>query len=166
MADYGTVEGVFVLFPKVGSVATVTSAVVSNYLGRAESRINLRIAHLHTIPVTCAPPALGDLSETLTMAMILRRFYTQEKENVSEWVDAWFKEVNEELKLIATGSASLVCSGGGGFIQPNNLTPGPFSNTMAFKPTFDNRGFIFQRLDPERIDEENAADDSRFDFLS
>jgi len=160
MADYGTVPGTFILFPKIGSVSAITSEVVINYLDRAESRINARISHLYTVPVGCAPPALQDLSETLAMALMLRRFYTQEKQNLSEWVEGWFKEVEETLLLYATGSATLTCSGGA-VVDTGvaaGLTLGPFSNTAVYKPTFDSREMINQRTDPDRTQADHDKD--------
>jgi len=162
MPDYGTVLGVYELYPSIGSVSVVTSDLVIRYLDRAESNINIRISHLYSIPVTCSPPSLKDMSETLALAMLLRRFYTQEKESASEWVVSWFDYVNDTLEKVATGSASLVCSGTIGRIEADQFTLAPWSSTQDFKPVFDVRNQIFQRIDPDYIEAEDDRDDFGF----
>ncbi len=97
------------------------------------------------------------MSETLATAMLLRRFFTQEKSNISEWVKGWFEDVNGILESIALGSSSLVCSGTGR-LESDQLTLAPFSTTQDFKPSFDMRNMIFQRLDPDHLDAEDDRD--------
>ena len=157
MPDYGTVDGVLDLYLRIASVTTITSAVISRFVTRAENLINARIAHLYTIPLTCAPPVLGDLSEELATGLILRRQHTQEKENISEWVTDYFDRVNETLEPIATGSLSLVCADGA-LLNEDRLTTAPWSSTEQYRPSFDNRLQIFQRIDPNRIDDEFDED--------
>lgn len=165
MPDYGTVDGVLDLFLRIGSVTTITSAVIGRFIDRAESEINLRLAHLFTVPVACSPPVLAHLSEELAAGLIFRRLYTQQKENTSEWVTDYFDRVNEILELISTGSASLVCSGGS-VIDEDRRTSAPFSNTMDFTPTFSILNPIFSRIDPDRIDDElDIRDEGLFEFF-
>jgi len=162
MPNYGIAAGVFELYPKIGSVSVVTTNLVNNYLDRAESNIDMRISHLYATPVTCNPPSLKDMSETLALGMLLRRFYTQEKEAASEWVQSWFDYVNDNLMAVALGSATLVCSGGSaglGKLEPTGLTLAPWSSTETFKPTFDHRNQIFQRIDPDLIEAEDERDE-------
>ncbi len=165
MPNYGTVDGVVDLYLRVGSLTTIPSAVIERFINRAENLINVRLAHLYTIPLTCNPPLLADLCEELATAFILRRQHTQEKENVSEWVAAYFERVNEVLEPISSGSFSLVCSSGV-FIDEDRLTTAPWSNTSEYKPTFDLRRPIFQRIDPDRLDDiwdqDRDTDGTRF----
>lgn len=158
MPNYGTAQGVYELHPAIGSHSTITSDVVNRFIDRAEAHLDANLAHLTTLPLVCTPPILIDLAETLAVYYILRRIFTQEKENVSEWVESYRDYVDTTLEPFATGSRSLVCSGGL-LIAQDLIVTGPWSNTQGYKPTMDVRPFIYQRVDPDRIRDEFDADE-------
>lgn len=157
MPDYGTVAGVFDLYPRIGSNTAINSALVLSYIGGAEAWINGRIAHRYTVPVSGSPPILKLIAETRATWMVLRRFFTQEKENTSEWVGGWNDDAEDMLEPYATGSATLVASNGT-VLTPSLTTPIPWSSTDAYKPTFDVREQIAQRVDPDRIQADEDKD--------
>lgn len=157
MPDYGTVAGVIELYPRIGSVTSITSAIIASYVGRAEGRMNGQLANRYTIPVSGSPPVLKDIAETWATGLILRRFFTQEKENTSEWVQSWIDDAKDTLEPFAMGSASLVASNGTRLVA-DLAAQGPWSSTSQYKPTFDVREMIRQRTDPDRVDAEEDKD--------
>jgi phage gp36-like protein len=156
MLDYGTIGGVFELFPRIGSMSIITTPLVESYLARSEARINALISGRYTVPVSGKPPLLKDATETLALARLLKRFYTQEKENTSEWVQGWFDEVTDMLEPIVSGSGSLVASDG--TILGAAATSTPWSSTELFRPTFGVRDLVQTRIDPDREREEEDQD--------
>lgn len=145
--NYGTVGGVYLRFPQIGSVSIVTSALVERYLVGCEARLESRISHFYStyFPISVSSaPILTEIAETWTVALLLKRFFTQEKENASEWVKSWFEEVDEMLEPLITGSATLLP------LVPST-TLGPWSSTMNYVPTFDVGPMEEQVVDPTRL---------------
>jgi phage gp36-like protein len=154
--DYGTVGGVFELYPRIGSISIITSALVESYLGRSEARINALLSGRYTIPVSGSPPLLKDATETLAVARLLKRFFSQEKENASEWVQGWFDEVTDMLEPIVSGSGTLTASDG--TLLGTLATSTPWSSTDLFRPTFGVRDLVQTRIDPDRERDEEDKD--------
>jgi phage gp36-like protein len=157
MGNYGTIAGVFELFPRIGSISIITSALVESYLGRSNARINALLSGRYTVPVTGSPPLLKDAEETLSLARLLKRFYTQEKENTSEWVQGWFDEVTDMLEPVVSGSGTLTASDGTR-LEANLVTTTPWSSTDLYRPTFGVRDLVQTRIDPDRDKAEEDAD--------
>ena len=157
MPDYGSVKGVIELHTKIQTVTTITSDIIDNILDRTEARINIRIAHLYTIPVGGGPPALKDIAETLTVGVILRRFHPTADPDPAE---RWLKDGNELLELIATGSATLVQSNGT-TLKPTAATNEIFSNKSTFVPVYSQLSEIEAVIDPDLVEEELRRRDFR-----
>lgn len=157
MPSYGTTGGVYELYPKIGSLSTITTAVIESYIGRAEAWANGQLANRYTIPVSGSPPILKEIVETRATYLILRRFFSQEKENTSEWVESWKEDAENMLDPYVTGSATLVGSDGTR-LAPSLVTGIPWSSTDAYKPTFDVREQIAQRVDPDRVQADEDKD--------
>jgi hypothetical protein len=148
---YGTVGGCFLRFPQIGSVSVVTSNLVERYLIGAEDRLESRISHFYSgyFPISVSSaPILREIAETWTIALLLKRFFTQEKENASEWVKSWFEEVDEMLDPLITGSATLMP------VAPQSGLLAPWSSTMNYVPTFSILDMTEHRTDPNRISDE------------
>lgn len=153
----GTADGVIELYPRIGSVTTLSSASIMSFIGRAENEINAALSVRYTIPVSGSPPLLKDLSEELAAVRILRRFFSQEKENLSEWIDGWNTEIHDRLRALATGSASLVTSAGVR-LDGDGQTLAPWSSTSQYKPTADVRDATRQHVDIDRLRDEEQKD--------
>ena len=148
---YGTVGGCFMRFPAIGSVSVVTSNLVEKYLVGVDARIESRISHLYSdyFPISVAScPVLVEIGETWTIALLLKRFFTQEKENASEWVKSWFDEVDAMLKPLETGSAQLLP----GTLDTGGASGLIISNVTGYTPTFDVGPMEEQEVDPDRVE--------------
>lgn len=155
--DYGTIAGVFELYPRIGSISIITSVLVESYLGRSEARINALLSGRYTVPVSGKPPLLKDATETLAVARLLKRFFSQEKENVSEWVQGWFDEVTDMLEPIVSGSGTLTASDGTR-LEATLITTTPWSSVDQYVPTFGVRDLVETRIDPDRLQDEEDRD--------
>lgn len=149
--NYGSVGGVFLRFPAIGSVSVVTSNLVEAYLLDAEAWVEGQLAHFYAtyypISVTSAP-VLRVAAETRCLATIFRRFYTQEKENRSEWVQSWFDDAKEMLEPFKTGSAQLLPGVVEGTVDGLIL-----SNVSNYRPTFDIGPMEEQTVDENRLND-------------
>lgn len=150
MPNYGTVAGVFELYPRVGSVSAVTSAMVFSYITRAEVRADAVVGQRFTVPVLGSPPLLKEAVETLTLGLLLRRFFSQEQENKSEWVEGFFTDANAIITAVAAGSMTLVNSAG---VLITVAQPGQkiWSSTMGYHSTMDIQDPIDQRISQGRL---------------
>jgi hypothetical protein len=150
VANYGTVGGTYQLFPAIGSVSVVTSNLVEAYLVRVDGRIDARLAANYGdyLPMSVASaPVLREIAETWTIALLLRRFFTQEKENASEWVKSWFEDVDAMLKPFETGSAQLLP----GTMDTGGSSGLILSNVSGYRPTFDVGPMEETTVDPNRL---------------
>ncbi len=155
MGNYGNADGVFDLYPKIGSVSTVTTPVIDTYITRTEGEINMRIAHRYTVPVSGGSPVLKDIAETLVVGRLMRRFFGSDDQVLA---DKWLEDANKLLEMIATGSASLVTSGGT-LISADLTTTAPWSNTKDYTPIFSILPARDAWPDPDRMDEEEVKRD-------
>jgi len=152
VANYGTVGGTFQLFPAIGSVSVITSSMVEAYLVRVDGRIDARLSAYYGdyLPISVASaPVLREIAETWTIALLLRRFFTQEKENASEWVKSWFEDVDAMLKPFETGSAQLLP----GTLDTGGASGLILSNVSGYTPTFDIGPMEEQVVDPNRLND-------------
>jgi phage gp36-like protein len=150
MPNYGTVSGVHALYPRIGSVSAVTSDTITTFLNHAESKVHAFLAARYSTPISGSPPLLKYVSETLATALILRRFFSQEQENKSEWVDGMFEEVKETLTGLSDGSISLVDSSNG-LITSSRVRMSVWSSTQGYSPTMTLLDPISQEVDPDRL---------------
>lgn len=160
MPNYGTVAGVFELYPRVGSVSAVTSATVFSYITRAEARVDAIVGQRYTVPVPGSPPLLKEAAETLTLGLLTRRFFSQEQENKSEWVEGFFTDATAILNALAAGSMTLVSSAGA-VIASTRPGQSVWSSTKDYHPTMDFQESVDQRASRGRL--QTTADDAAAD---
>lgn len=147
---YGSVGGVYMQFPAIGSVSVITSVVVQTYLEDAEAWMEgmLSANYAGYLPISInSAPILRVCAQTRCMATLLRRFYTQEKENASAWVQSWFDDAKEMLEPFMTGSAQLL-PGVTAAIGASGLV---LTNVSGYRPTFDVGPMENTYVDPQRL---------------
>lgn len=154
--QYGSVGGVFLQFPAIGSVSAITSNVVETYLMDAEAWMEGQLAgnYSNYFPISVnTAPVLRVIAQTRCMAVLLRRFYTQEKENASEWVKSWFEDAKDMIEPFLTGSSQLL-PGTIAAIGSDGLI---LTNVSGYVPTFDVGPMEETVVDPNRLtDIQNA----------
>lgn len=157
MADYTSVEQVQNTLPKaVQSSTQVDSSAISHFIDQAESIVNGTIGGVYSVPVSGSPPMLQTISTDLAIYRLLRRQFTQDQRNTSDWVEQ-FKAAKEDLKDIAEGKLTLVDSAGD-IITVGGA--GVWSNTMDYTPTMDEDSFTRHHIDPDKLDDIEDKRDS------
>jgi|TARA_R100000479_G_C6315938_1_gene175827 phage gp36-like protein len=161
MPIYSTVPKVLDLYPRVGSLSTVTSANIAFYIDQAENEINGHLVNGYTLPFSSTPPIIESLATEYGLVKILQRFFTQEVGSDNAYVTQRLESVMDYLTKINSGDVGLFTSSLE--LIPYNTGDTIFSNTMNFNPTFTMLNPIFQQIDADRLDDElDAVDDEDY----
>ena len=152
--SYSTVSGILSVLPDIGSITTLTSAHIANFIGQGEAFINVKISKSYSLPMASEVPILQNLSTDIGLYYILsRRVYGPERLNASPWPDR-FKEALVILDDIASGKIALVTNSGTIVGARTDLAE-IFSTTMNYNPTFFEGGHAGdQIIDRDKIDDE------------
>lgn len=151
--SYCTVEQMLTTLPEVGSISTVTSAILGHYGGRAEAEINARLGNRYVVPFTSCPPIITAIAIDLGLYYTLGRKPLVGSQSKSDpWFEK-FKESREMLKELAAGTMALVDSAGQVISQRTDIAPA-WSSTMNYKPTFYEGEPEYWDVDPSKIDDE------------
>ena len=152
MAYYTTVQKVYSLYPRVGSLSSVNSSAVSFYIDQAENEINGYLINNYTLPFSSTPPIIESLSTEYALVKILERFFTQEIGSDNRWVENRHKYVKEYLSQINSGDVGLYNSS----LEIIAYKDGDaiFSNTMNYNPTFNVLNPTLQQIDGDRLEDE------------
>jgi len=152
---YCTVDDILTTLPEIGSVSTVTSAIIAHYAGRAEAEINGRISARYAVPITPVPPILNAIAIDLAIYYALgRKPLVGAQSKTDPWLEK-FKESRDLLVKIAEGEVPLV-SDAGTPIEAST-TQGPFwSNKENYFPTFYEGEPEDWGTDASKIDDEQS----------
>lgn len=151
MAIYTTVQKVQDTLPKaVQSSSNVTSATVAHFIDQADSIINGKLAVTYNIPVNSpnVPGILVTIATDLAAHRLLRRQFTQNIKNKSEWVDQ-FKDSMDLLDAVAEGKMTLVDSSGDAL---SRSVARVWSNNQGFDPTFTEDKVSTWEVDDDKFD--------------
>ncbi len=157
MPTYTTVENVYDLYPRVGSLSTITSSQIAFYIDQAENEVNGHLVNGYTLPFSSTPPIIRTLSTEYSLVKILQRFFTQEVGSDNAYVAQRLDAVKEYLTQINSGDIGLYNSSLE--LIPYNAGDTIFSNTMNFNPTFTMLDESLQQIDSDRLDDELDAVD-------
>lgn len=157
--SYTSVGDVYTVLSEVGSASKVTSEQIFNYCGRAEAQVNGFIVRKYALPLASQSPLITTIATDLACYEILaKRMFTAGQLKDSPWPGR-FKEAMETLEKISDGEIPLVDTAG-------TLIPGRtdvdrvWSNTMGYSPTFNEGPVINQRIDPDKLDDIQDAQDA------
>ncbi len=155
MAFYTTVENVEAAIPRaINSVSNVNSSVIATHIQAADGIINGKLANLYAVPVS-GSNLLDTIAVDIACYRLLRRQFTQERKNKSEWVNS-YNDSMDMLKEIAKGKMTLTDSAGN-IIAPRTNS-GAWSNTESYIPTMNEDAFSEHFIDNNKLD---AIEDDR-----
>jgi len=136
--------------------SNITSADIYYHIGRAETYVNAKVGKVYPLPFTSNIPIIQSLAEDMSVYYIARRFFVDQGVAESDWVDGFKENVDEVLTEIVSGNLPLKTDSGDTVALPANML---YSDTMGYAPTFDHRDETEQRIDPDRLeDEEDTAE--------
>lgn len=143
---YALVDSYVATYPLMG----VNSATINTLLGQASVMLEERLGSQFTTPFSSNNQTAIDLTVDFTRYRLLAR-------------TAQLDDSEEILKLI-DGRITILLDGGvmsttsGEAIYSTGAQEEIWSDTSGYKPTFDMRNEIHQRVDPDRIDDLDKAD--------
>jgi len=147
--SYTSVEKVKVTLSFINSVSTVTSAVIAEFIGREEAKINTRLSARYALPFTTDIPILTAIASDLSAyALLSRHSFLSQTTKDNPWPER-YREAMDELELITAGKVDLVTSSGDIVSIAGRMLP--TSNRSQYYPTMTERGGVYDAVDPDRI---------------
>jgi hypothetical protein len=140
-------------FTAVYSHKGISPAEINSYwLVHGALRVNESLGHIYTTPFSTNNYTAKDLSIQYAELGILVR--TRKKDDSKE-LD---KQIAIRVTDITSGSKYMMTDEGLALHPDGTTSQDAWSETMDYKPTFDMRDAMDQRVDPDRIDDEWDAD--------
>jgi phage gp36-like protein len=155
MPTYTTVDNVLDLYPRVGSLSTVSSSSIAFFITQAEAEINGHLINNYTLPFPNGAPIIETLATEYSLVKILERFFTQEVGSQNAWVSGRKEAVMDYLTKINSGDIGIVDNSLA--IITYNAGDTIHSNTMEYNPTFTMLNSTLQQIDSDRLDDELDA---------
>jgi len=149
MTTYAT----YAQFTQVYSVKGITEADISSYwLTYGALRVNESLGGVYTTPFSSNNETAKDLSIHFGYLGIL---YRTRNQTDSEELQ---KEMERRIKAIVDDNMPMILSDGSNYFADTDTTLDAWSSTQDYKPVFDMRDDICQRVDPDLIDDLNDED--------
>jgi phage gp36-like protein len=157
---YTTFQELKQLYPKIDTISLTSANINELFIAKAEGEINAKLASRYTVPFSrdAVPLVIKSIAQDISLYFILRRLYTQNKKDKNPWLDEW-KEAREMLDELAKGTMTLV-DNSGAVIGQSTTQMKIWSNVTDFNPAMDHRDVTKQRIDPDRLEQEEDDDDS------
>ena len=96
------------------------------------------------------PDIIKSLAEDIASYFVMRGLYAGNTPSINDWIDR-YKEAKETLKSIASGTTQIE----GVSVEVNEIQ----STTKGYKPTFDERDETNWKVDSDKLDDLDDADD-------
>lgn len=141
-------------FTAVYSYKGVSQEAINSYwLPHGALRVNEAFSPLYTTPFSSNNWTAKDLSIQFASLGILVK--TRKKDDSLELK----KEIAIRVTDITSGNKYMMTDEGMAILPSGDTKHTAWSETMEYKPTFDMRDAVDQRIDPDRLDAEWDADD-------
>lgn len=149
-------------YPKIDDLG-MNNAEINFFIAKADTHINARLARVYAVPFTevpSTPPVIRSLSQDLTISFLYnRRHITQSKRNRSDN----FPKMEEQAeilidRLIDENDGLSIVTSAGLIIERRTDQSQILMTVSDYKPTFDLRNIVEQRIDPDRLDDTDNED--------
>ena len=140
-------------FTQVYSVKGVSEAAVnSQWLPYGALRVNEGLGSVFTLPFSTNNQSAKDLSiHYAYLGLLLRTRNQTDSEEL-------LKDLNLRITDIRCGNQPMITTTGEA-VYPESTSRNDFwSTTQNYKPVFDMRDSLEQRIDPDQLDDERASD--------
>lgn len=162
-ASYSTVENVQLVLSAIGSVTSINSASIAALIGRGQARVDARLARRFEVPFAGPPPIIETITTDLAAYEILRRLFTAQRMNNSEWPDR-FRDADKLLQELADGKAEIVTASGT-VLQGRNDVAEIWSSSENYLPTFHEGPIGTQVRDSDKISDLLSERDGNLEIV-
>ena len=156
--NYTTITNVLLTRTELGSITTLSSAMIYQEIGKVEATINARLAKLYAVPVTPTPPLLETLATDLTVYKLLadRSLFKTERLKDSPWFELQ-RQAWALVDQLAEGKITLITSAGA-VVKATGTQIEAYSTTMTYDPTFHDGAQGFEEFldDAQKATDEEA----------
>jgi len=159
MSKYTTYTSIFTGILSQHTVTTFGTASAIECLDEGERCIDGFIARRYDVSSftsTAEVPLLKNINNHLTGYYLLRANFTNDGQNINEWVNEFYQRAIEKLEQLRDRKIDLVDSDGD-LISERGLTSKYVSSTKDYHPTFDEGPVLDQLVDPDKT--EDIADE-------
>lgn len=156
---YTSWDEIKALFPRVEVSSLTESSVGSYFIPNAEAFVNQQLGRFYSLPFSATPPIVKAIAQNYCMYLIGRRFFSQGTKDSNKWVDEFKKDAYDLIASIVYSGSPLLDNS----LQVISMATDReqiWSNTMDYTPTMDSRNPVDQHVDPDRLDDEDDADDT------
>jgi hypothetical protein len=133
------------------STQTSETLITSDHLFFASSRVDEELGSVFTTPFSSNNRTATDLTKDMAYIILLQES-KKPQEDIEFLLDMW----NKRVERLRSGEISM--STDSGALQGDLAGSLPASVNQGYKPTFDNRDVIDQRVDPDKLEAEWAED--------
>jgi phage gp36-like protein len=135
----------------------LTAGEIDEKVLDVQARIDARLGKRYSVPfapgVNSLPPVIKTIAKNLTLVDII-----QQTGRVPDWINDLKMDINSLLGGIADGEVTLVLPDGAIVDQaPPTAFARADHNLEDYTPTFNMLGAEYQRVDPDRLDDEEDA---------
>lgn len=156
MGTYTTAVKVRSLYPELNTATRLTDTQLDFYVAQAENHISAILAVRYGLPFATTPPLVETITTEYALIKVLDRFYTSETASKNDWRNIRKADLDKMLKSILDGDILLIDANNGVIAQRADIGS-VASNTQTYTPTFSHLGDGYQKIDPDRLDDEIAA---------
>lgn len=157
--SYTSVDQILLSAPFIGSASNLTSALVYQYAGFVEAKMNAKLAKLYGLPFTAQIPLLTALATELSVFEVLSKRVTAQftdQQNRGNPFISGRKAAWEMLDAIANGEMVLLDSSGS-TVGASTSAIAIESTTQDYVPTFNEGPLENTEIDPSKLDDILAA---------
>lgn len=157
MGAYTNAENVRSLYPQLNELSSLTDGQIDFYVAQAEAEVNGYLATRYALPFSAVPPLVETVSTEYALIKLMDRFFSAEAPTENDWKEVRRKELKELLAALAEGRVVLVTTAGA--IITTATGAGIESDTSTHTPTFNHLDPAMQKIDEDRLDDEEDAID-------
>lgn len=115
MPRYSTVTSIYTGLPGLARTAK-HDGIIQQHADRIAGRIRGYVGSRYAVggwtSTSSTPQQIRDWSDGLTTQLTMRSLYTQEAQNVNEWVNEWAETIMESLELVRSGELKVIDDNG------------------------------------------------------
>lgn len=136
----------------------LTNHEIDEFILDVMAEVNAKLGHVYNVSSFAGNPTVHSITKNLTLTNIFERQAGRGGGETPEWITKRDERYRGMLDALSIGSMFLITSGGDTMTPSVNASLSQVDHNMAdYEPTFNMLSPEYQRIDPDRIDDEEDA---------